>query len=507
MYKHATRLAVAIAAASMFSTGVQASGYKINEQAAKASGRAFAGSAAIADDASVVFFNPAGMSRLDRSQMSFGFTYLSLEGELKDGVRTDAAGVPSNMPASATYPYGEAGVYNDGGNYMKDQVIPFGYFVHKLDDKAAVGFGIFAPFGTETDYKQGSVVSGFADRTKLLTVDFQPTFSYQLTDNFSFGVGIDMVYAYGLLSKELDTVPLAAAYSAAQGGQAINPADYSGYENEFEVSGNDTGYGWNFGFMWDLSPETTFGFAYRSEVDFELEGDAKFKQSNGVMAYSADNNIIVPADTDALMTGLLGGGVTPYNNKGELATGHVGRQNARVPLTTPRSATFSLAHQYSDALRLTAGATWTDWSVFKYFDVISMEDGVIDDIAGIGESYIGHIVEDWQDTWSYAIGADYVLNPEWTVRAGYAFDEAPVKDSHRTARVPDGDRNWLTVGATYEMSQAWSFDASLAYLIMNEVKVNEYDHDLEDEVDGQSNLKGKFDNSALGISFQANYRM
>ncbi|MAD44223.1 MAG: hypothetical protein CMI02_08010 [Oceanospirillaceae bacterium] len=474
MYKHASRLAVAVMAASMFSAGVQASGYKVNEQAAKASGRAFAGTAAVADDASVVFFNPAGMSRLESSQASFGFTYLSLEGELS-GVRTNGAGVTSDGA--------EAGVYNDGGNYMKDQLIPFGYLVHKLDDKASVGFGIFAPFGTETDYKKGSIASGFAGHTKLLTIDFQPSMSYQLTDDFSFGIGIDMVYAYGLLSKELDLVPF---------GASTDP-QYRGYENEFEVSGDDTGYGWNFGFMWDLTPDTTFGFAYRSELDFELEGDAEFKQSEGVMAY---------ADPDGA-SGPIPAGVYPVDG----ATGTVDKQDARVPLTTPRSATFSLAHQYNDALRLTAGATWTDWSVFKYFDVIATDEGIIDDIAGLGENYMGHIVEKWNDTWSFAVGADYVLNPKWTVRAGYAFDEAPVNDNHRTARVPDGDRNWLTAGATYNVNSAWSFDASLAYLIMDKVKVNEYDHDLDDEVDGLSNLNGEFENSALGISFQANYRM
>ena len=506
MFKHASRLAVAITAASVFSAAVHASGYKVNEQAAKASGRAFAGSAAVADDASVVFFNPAGMSRLKTSQASFGFTYLSLKGEL-DGVRTDPAGVPSNLPASATAPYGEAGVYNDGGNYMKDKLIPFGYLVHKLDDKAAVGFGIFVPFGTETEYKKGSIAGGFAGHTKLLTIDFQPSMSYQLTDNFSFGIGIDMVYAYGLLSKELDLVPLAAAYSAYANGQTnINPEDYRGYENEFEVSGDDTGYGWNFGFMWDITPATTFGFAYRSELDFELEGKAEFKQSEGVMAYSSQAGIVAPADTSAVVTALSGSSV-PLTIDGEPATGSVDKQDARVPLTTPRSATFSLAHQYNDALRVTAGATWTDWSVFKHFDVIATDEGIIDDIAGLGENYIGHILEDWNDTWSFALGADYVINPEWTVRAGYAFDPSPVDNAHRTARVPDGDRNWLTVGATYEMTQAWSFDASLAYLIMDKVKVDEYDHDINDDQIQPANLNGEFDNSAIGISLQANYRM
>lgn len=486
MVKHASRLAVAVAAASLFSAGVQASGFKINEQSASGAGRAFAGSAAVAKDASVVFFNPAGMSRLENSQASFGFTYLKMEGEF-DGVRTDGAGVPSTLSASTATPYGEAGTYNDGGDFMPDQIIPFGYLVHKLDDKASVGIGLFAPAGTNTDYSSGSLAGGFADETKLVTLDLQPSMSYKLSDTFSFGMGIDIVYAYGLLSKELDLVPLAAAYSAYAGGQTtINPSDYSGYENKFEVSGDDMGYGWNFGFMWNPAKDTTVGFAYRSEIDFELEGKSEFKTSTGVVAYSSDYNMVVPVDG---------------------ATGTVAKQDSRVPLTTPRSATLSVVQKVNDRLELMAGATWTDWSSFKYFDVIATDSGIIDDIAGLGENYIGHIVEKWHDTMAYSLGAEYTLNEDWILRAGYAYDEAPVDDEHRTARVPDNDRQWLTVGATYNMSEAWSFDAAFAYLIMDSSSINEYNHDLDDEIDGVDNLSGEYNVDAIGISFQANYRM
>src|SRR5690606_35691635 len=200
MNKHIPVLAAAVAAASLFSAGVQAGGFKINEQSASGAGRAFAGSAAIAKDASVVFFNPAGMSRLEQSQASFGFTFLNLEGEFKNGVRTNPTGLVTSNDA-------EAGVYNDGGDFMPDKVIPFGYYVRKLDEKMAVGLGIFATFGTSTDYAQGSLASGFADETMLSAIDIQPTFSYQLSDTFSVGAGLDIVYAKGVLSKELDLAP------------------------------------------------------------------------------------------------------------------------------------------------------------------------------------------------------------------------------------------------------------------------------------------------------------
>ncbi|PHS65921.1 MAG: hypothetical protein COB09_00125 [Thalassobium sp.] len=497
MFNKPSVLAVAVAAASLFSAGVQASGFKINEQSASGAGRAFAGSAAVANDASVVFFNPAGMSRLERSQASFGFTYLQLEGSF-EGVRTDATGRNSNLAVSPTTPYGEAGVYNDGGDFMPDKVIPFGYIVHKLDDKAAVGLGIFAPFGTATDYKQGSLASGFADETQLSAIDIQPTFSYMLSDTLSFGVGIDIVYAQGLLSKELDLVPLSAAYSAAQGGQAINPEDYRGYENKFEVSGDDIGYGWNFGVMWDASQATTLGFAYRSEIDFDLEGKSEFKQSEGVVAY-ADPDPMINSGTIVD----LPAGIYPVNR----GTGKVDKQDSRVPLTGPRSATFSIAHQFDDRLQLLAGATWTDWSSFKYFDVIATKSGIIDDLSGLGENYVGHIVEKWHDTWSYSLGAEYSLNQDWTLRTGYAFDASPVEDKHRTARVPDNDRQWLTAGATYNLNSSWSFDAAVAYLFIDKSKIDEYNYDLDDNQKGYDNLKGEFDVNALGLSFQANYRM
>ncbi|UXD86869.1 OmpP1/FadL family transporter [Thalassolituus hydrocarboniclasticus] len=477
MFNKPSVLAVAVAAASLFSAGVQASGFKINEQSASGAGRAFAGSAAVANDASVVFFNPAGMSRLERSQASFGFTYLQLEGSF-DGVRTN----PTGMVTSDT---AEAGVYNDGGDFMPDKVIPFGYIVHKLDDKAAVGLGIFAPFGTATDYKSGSLAGGFADETQLSAIDIQPTFSYQLSDTLSFGVGIDIVYAQGLLSKELDLVPF--------GAPGATDPQYKGYENKFEVKGDDIGYGWNFGVMWDASQATTLGFAYRSEIDFDLEGKSEFKQSEGVLGY---------ADPDGA-TGPIPPGAYPVDGN----TGKVDKQDSRVPLTGPRSATFSIAHQFDDRLQLLAGATWTDWSSFKYFDVIATKSGIIDDLSGLGENYIGHIVEKWHDTWSYSVGAEYSLNQDWTLRTGYAFDASPVKDEHRTARVPDNDRQWLTAGTTYNLNDSWSFDAAVAYLFIDKSKIDEYNYDLDDDQKGADNLKGEFDVNALGLSFQANYRM
>ncbi|ASP39156.1 hypothetical protein CHH28_10910 [Bacterioplanes sanyensis] len=530
MLKQASVLATAVALASQ----AMASGYKINEQSASGVGNAYAGRAAVAEDASVVFYNPAGMTRLKRPELSVGVTYIDVNGSF-EGERLNSAGVPSDF---------EQGAYGDGGDFVPNPTIPFMYYVRPLDDKAAIGLGIFAPFGTHTDYDSNALVGGFADETKLTTIDIQPTFAYQLTDTLSIGVGIDIVFASGLLSKQLDTVPFvpeayvqgaqmqldgsgldpnSAAYLQQQAKidaiSGLNDPSYLGYDNKFEVEGDDRGYGWNFGVMWDITPVTTFGFAYRSEIDLDLEGTAEFKQNQGVEIFAAelkghplldaDNNGIVLADAAiAAKNGeLFGLSEAQLLEAVQGFSGEVKDQDARVPLTTPRSATFSLAHSVNDRLQLQGGATWTDWSVFKYFDVIATRSGIIDDISGLGENYIGHIVEKWHDTWSYALGASYRVNHDWLLRAGYAFDESPVAEKHRTARVPDNDRQWLTAGAKYHLNDDISFDMGIAYLLIDESDLNEYDYDLDDEVKGLQNATGTYDMDALGVSLQMNYRM
>lgn len=494
----------ALLASVVLASQASASGYKINEQSASGVGNAYAGRAAVAEDASVVFYNPAGMTRLKRAEISFGATYIDVTGSF-EGERTNPAGVSSDF---------EPGAYGDGGDFVSNPTIPFVYYAAPINDKAAYGFGIFAPFGTNTNYDENALVGGFADETKLTMIEFQPSFAYQLTDTLSIGAGIDIVWAKGLLSKQIDAVPFVPV-----AGSGLDNPEYLGYENKFEVEGDDSGYGWNIGLMWDITPATTFGFAYRSEIAFDLEGTAKFEQQDGVEVYSADlkghplldpnNDGVLFADMAiAAQNGAFNG--LDMAQAVELAgtfTGAVPSQDARVPLTTPRSATFSLAHQLNDRLQLQGGATWTDWSVFKYFDVIATRGGIIDDIGGLGDNYIGHIVEKWHDTWSYALGASYQLNDNWLLRAGYAFDESPVKPEHRTARVPDNDRQWLTAGAKYFVNQDMSFDLGLAYLFIEESELDEYDYDLDDQVKGLQNATGTYNMDAFGVSLQMNYRL
>ena len=465
-------LKTAIIAATLLPSVGLASGYKINEQSAAGMGTAHAGRAAMAEDASVVFYNPAAMTQLNGAQLSTGFTYINGDGEF-EGTSTNAAQFPGANEG-----------YDNGGDFLGEKVIPFFYYVRPVNEAVSVGLGVFTPFGTETDYNDNFVGGAFADKTALLSVEIQPSIAYQVNEQLSIGGGIDIVYMKGTLSKYVDLLP----YNALVTG--LDNTAFVGYENHYEVSGDDWGVGWNLGAYYQLTEKTTLGVTYRSEIEIDLEGDSSFEDPSGMLFYSsATNSVIGPIDSRD--------------------------QASKVPLTTPESVRLSVTHQLTDALLLQAGATWTGWSSFKNFDVIATEnisgglgDGYADpsDLSGLGNGYVGHIQEEWKDVWAAALGATYQLNDKIALRAGYAFDESPVTDEYRTARVPSSDRQWVTAGAQYIVDANWSFDLGAAYLFMDAMSLNEVNKALDNTQKDQASLQGEYEIDVFGLALQANYR-
>ena len=471
MITNKTALRSAILAATLVPAVSMASGYKLNEQSAGGMGTAHAGRAAMAEDASVVFYNPAAMTELKSAQMTAGTTYIEGDGEF-EGSGQNAAQFPSSFEG-----------YNNGGDFLGSSFIPFVYSVMPVTSDLALGLGVFVPFGTNTDYDDGFVGGQFADETSLRSLEIQPSVAYKINDQLSVGGGIDIIYIEGLLSKDVDLIPFNSQVPA------LSNTDYIGPENHYEVSGDDWAIGWNLGVYYKLSDSTTFGFAYRSEIDVELTGDSEFETTTGLEVYNSQAGAVV-------------------------AIPNARAQASKVPLTTPQSATFSLVHQLTEELKLQAGATWTGWSSFQNFDVIATEnaagglgDGATDpsDLAGLGNGYIGHIDESWVDVWAIAFGGTYQLNDRLALRAGYAYDQSPVRDEYRTARVPSSDRQWLTFGAGYKLDQNLSFDVAAGYLFMYPMDLSEVNKTLDNQQKDAAELNGEYEIDVFGLSAQVNY--
>ena len=500
------RVLVAAITAAVLAPAVQASGYKLNEQGAAGAGNAYAGRAAVVEDASIVFYNPAGMVKLERAELTVGASYLKASGSFSPESYTNGAG--------KTYTAEDLGPYSDGGDFLGPATIPYAYYARPINDKFAAGFGIFVPFGTNTDYKNDFIGGGFADQTQLTSIEFQPAVAYRVNDQLSFGFGLDVTYMKGLLSKQVDLAPynelLKYSYGQDDPRFGMNPvnastgapftdeewASFAGFENHYEVEGDDWAFGYNLSMMWDINSDITLGVTYRSQMDFELRGDSKFATKQGVVGLGTlDNGTYVVAPVDAKVS------ANP--------TGSVPNQGSEVPISTPQSLTVSYAHQLTSELQLVAGVTWTQWSVFEDFDVISTESemGMIERLSDLGDGYIGHIEENWNDTTAVAIGANYQLNDDWLLRAGYANDQSPVSNTYRTARVPDNDRQWLSTGVNYRVNEDLDMDFAFSYMFFEDTEISEYNRDLAGDPKDLTNLKGEYSMDAMGISFQVNYKL
>lgn len=501
--------AISAVSVSIAAPSVLASGYKLNEQGASGAGNAYAGRAALVEDASVVFYNPAGMVKLQQAEITVGGSYIDAQGSFELESYTNGAGKAYNSL--------DGSPYSDGGNFLSPATVPFAYFATPINEDFAAGFGIFVPFATNTDYADDFVGGAFADQTQLTSIDFQPAVAYRINDELSVGFGLDITYMKGLLSKQVDTVPYNENLKFWNGG--INPvnvgtgapltdeewASYEGFENHYEVSGDDWQVGYNLSLMWDLNSDITLGVAYRSEMEFKLKGDSEFAQKQGVVALTqAPAGLGVPEGTYI---------IAPVDG----ATGAVPNQASEVPLTTPQSLTISYAHDLTDRIQLVAGATWTQWSVFENFDVISTESemGMIEKLGDLGDGYIGHIEEEWNDTTAVAVGVNYQLNDDWLIRSGYANDQSPVSNSYRTARVPDNDREWISAGFNYRINQDIDVDFAFSYLFFADTQVDEVNRGLDgkqktssptEQVD-PTNLKGTYSMDAMAYSLQVNYKL
>jgi long-chain fatty acid transport protein len=403
-------------ALTLISSQAFAAGFGLNEQSASSMGTAFAGRASSALDASTVFGNPAGMSYLGE-QVSGGMALISASSDIDNAT--------SNFKGS-----------NDG-DMVPLTAIPFGYYVKPLDENWHFGVGVFAPFGLATEYENDYQGRGFAKDSDLSVVSVQPTLSYKLNEQWSFGAGISANYADGTLSS------------------TVNPAPALFRDGEYKVSGDDWGYGYNLGVMFQASDSTRLGLSYKSKVDYTLEGDVK---------------------NTAIANGIV----------------KAGKYDGTLDLTTPESVDFSITHQFDSRWTGYAGSTWTRWSRFKEVVIDSPSNGS-PLFTQVSEA------ENWHDTLSYAAGLSYQLNPQWVLRSGLAFDPTPTNNTDRSPRIPSGDRYVFALGAGYSPTANLTIDLAYVYLQEEEVSVDNSEF-------GKGHYQADFNNSAHAIATQATWR-
>lgn len=240
-------LAASIAAALSPSLA-SAAGFALLEQNASGLGNAYAGSAAVAADASTIFFNPAGLTLLPGMQVVVAGSGIYVQNEFT-GTGTD------NIP-------GVAVGTNTGGNAGGGAFVPSLYFSAPIGDRLALGIGVGAPFGLKTEYESNWLGRFQGIKSELKTININPAVAFKVNDMISLGAGINWQHADADLTN-----------SVFLGG----PVGLT------ELEADDDAWGWNVGALFRLGADMRLGISYRSVLDYTLTGNVTTTTPSGAV--------------------------------------------------------------------------------------------------------------------------------------------------------------------------------------------------------------------------------
>lgn len=426
-------------------------GFALIEQSVSGLGNAFAGGAAVAEDATTIFFNPAGMTRLKGQQAVAGLHLIMPQSDFKK----ESANLSPLLGGAAL-------TGGDGGQGGETGLAPNLYYAVNLDNGWAFGLGINAPFGLATEWDDGWVGRYHALRSEVMTVNINPSAAYRVNEHLSLGAGVSAQYVKAELSNAIDF----GSITAPAGGVP------QGDDGKAELEADDWGYGFNLGMLYEFTENSRAGLAYRSRIKYTAEGDADFS---------------VSATATARLNAMRAGNpaVPPFVDA-----------DVQADITLPDSASLSIYHGFNSKWAVMADVTWTNWSTFDELRV-EFENAQPDNVT----------TESWKDSWRYSLGATFNPSERLTLRAGIAYDEEPIPDAeHRTPRIPGEDRLWTSLGLGYRIGERAKVDVGYAHLFVDDSKINKQagtDPTGEDFIRGS--LKGEFENSVDIISAQLVY--
>lgn len=391
-----------------------AAGYELLEQSVEGVGQAFAGASTGFGDGSEVFFNPAAMSRLPHDTASGGVHIIIPKAEF------------SNQGSALVPQLGGSAIRGgDGGDGGETAGVPNFYFTKKVTDRVSLGVGINSPFGLATKYDSSWVGRYQALESDLTTVNINPAVSVAVTDWLALGASMQILYADAKLTNAIDFGTIGASVlglnNALRAGLLPTGTDGIG-----KVTGDDWGAGFGVSALVTPTKWLRIGTGYRSKINLNLEGDGRFT---------------VPANAQFLTR-----------------SGAFVDTSATARVTLPESFNFGAAADVAEGWTVYADSTWTRWS---RFDELRVKFGSPQPDSVQPES--------WNNSWRFALGTSFAASKAVTLRTGIMWDQTPIPDGeHRTPRIPDQDRFWLSGGLTYAVWDHIDLVASYAHLFVRD---------------------------------------
>ncbi|PSW22283.1 aromatic hydrocarbon degradation protein [Photobacterium sanctipauli] len=403
--------AAIIVALSGASTAVHAAGFQLNSQSATGLGRAFAGDAVIADNASVAARNPAAMALFKEANFSLGFNFIDTDVRVKSGTYHQPKITTSIFPPSVDF---DSNAFDIGGTdgIGASSFVPNMHLVMPINEQWAWGLSAYSNFGTGTEFDDDFAASLFGGTTSVKSMNFAANVSYLINEQWSVGAGLDLIYGMGDLKRGFDAELCNKPLFGEEECRTVK-------EDVIDVEATGFAVGWNIGAVYELNENHRFGLSYRYSPTVKADGDD-------------------PTD--------------------------------KIDLPLPDMAEFSGYHRLTDKFAAHYSLQWVQWSAFNSLQLQTQSDlfGILPSMA-IDKAY------EWKDAGHISIGGTYYLNDSWTLRTGYMYDIAAtdelmsisIPDSNRHwfsagfTYHPDSKQS-IDFGFTYLMGEDVTFDESLS---------------------------------------------
>ncbi len=293
-----------------------------------------------------------------------------------------------------------------GDEEMKEAVypLPYLYGVMPVGNGFTLSLSVNFPYGLTTDWDKDWIGQYYAAKTDLRCLFVTPSVAYKVNDWISLGAGLQISRADAELKR------------------SVTPK-VPGLRTKLD--GDDTSVGYLLSLFARPMKNVRVGLVYRSEVAFDLEGDARY-------------NMSIPGFASSDMT---------------------------LPLRLPASFQLGVSTTVIERLTLSFDYLYTWWSTYE---ALRFE---YDSLPGYGVPGIISVEKDWNDVYALRFGAEYQLTPAWKVRGSYVFDKSPIDDDTRDPSLPTNDRHLFSVGAGYTWQQL-TVDGSYTYIKVEDSKTS-----------------------------------
>ncbi|QPR27757.1 long-chain fatty acid transporter FadL [Edwardsiella hoshinae] len=403
-----TRSALAAAVALLSSANTYAAGFQLNEFSAAGLGRAFSGEGAMIDTPASASRNPAVLSTFDRPALSVGGIYID-----------------PGVDITGTSPTGRS---LNAHNIAPSALIPNLHYVQPLNDRWSIGASATSNYGLATEFSDDYTAGAFGGTTDLMTANFNLSTAYRLNPQWSFGLGVNAVYAKAKIER----------YAGELGALVGQPANTM----IADLKGHTWGYGWNAGILYQIDERNRYALTYRSEVKLDFKGD-----------YSSA--LPPSAHLTPIMGTIFSHLGLPAGSDGQIIPG-------KLSMTLPAMLEVSGYNRVAPQWAIHYSLAYTTWSQFKELKATNNANDTLFQKD-----------EQFHDAYRMALGATYYYDDNWTFRGGVAFDATPVPADHRSISIPDQNRAWLSGGFSYAFNRDLSVDVGASYMHGSHVNFKE----------------------------------